>query len=246
MRLSICVAATLLLATAFAHAQDASPPAAEEEIQSIQVTGVKDPLSIPYPLVYTMLTEMKQTSAGRVRMTFRVTSSKTHQPVPNLEIYLRGEHTDEKVAVSPTGVIDIPLNQVAYEEKAELVANVKKGGLAIDGFLAPELDAGNPRYADMVEIIALAKRVRAQLLPWYMRLATPTVAGIGICYPARGQAVAVEGSSAAPRLANVDKTNQLKENVFCAAYKEREPDLPANAVLLAPPGWQALFISSFF
>lgn len=240
----------MLLSTA--HAQEAPPTTQEtatsapEDIPSIQVTGIRDPLSIPYAMAYELLTEIAKTSDNRVHLNFRVTSSKTHQPIPQLEINLQGEHTQEKVAISPDGFLTIPLSQAAHDDKAELIANVKKGNLVIEGFLTPDLGKGNPRYADMVDIIKLAKRVRGQMLPWYLRLVTPTVGGIGICYADKTQVIAVEGSSTAPRAATLPDTDPLNQKVYCAAYKEREPALSADAVLLAPPGWQALFISSFF
>jgi hypothetical protein len=233
------LAGLLLALASCASAQEAAPEPGP--IQAVRVSGVRDPAIMPYQDAYRLMREIRDGTRDRVEMQIRVTGAKSHQPVPGLEIALRGQSVDEKLAISPEGFVTVPLSQQAFDEHAEFVTNQKKGALMVEVFIVPRLAPQAIRYGDMVEAIKAAEVARVALVPWYLRLLVPKVKEVGLCYPAPAQGVAIQGPAGARRAADVEDSDTTGAKVWCASFSARERELVADSVIVPAEGWKPMF-----
>lgn len=234
-------AALSLAAPAWCQTPEAEPePAAP--VQSVLVSGVRDPAIMPYKQAYELLNKIAAVSNGHVQVLIKVTSSASRQPLPDLEVSLRGEKTFEKLSISPSGFLTVPLNRDAYDDKAEFLTNKKKGSLHVDIYLAPKLSAEALSYGEIVDAIEAGRSALAQLVPWYVRLVMPSIKEVSICYPDNKQAVAVSNSAEAVRFAHSEETSVMTHaKLFCAHFSSTERAIRRDSILTPASGWEALF-----
>jgi hypothetical protein len=234
------IAAFISGALIFSNAYAQTP---ETDIQTVKVTGVRDPAMMPYKEAYELLTRLKAIGDGRIDFVIRVISSKTKQPIPGLDLALSGENTYEKVPVSAEGRVDVPLIERAYADKAEFVTNQKKGTIAVEFFLVPKLPAEDPTYADVLASIDAGQRALKELIPWYVRLFIPRVKGVDICYPDNQRQVRIAGSRPGIRPAKLERIEYVgKEKSWCARFARADKDLDKDSVIVAPAGWKANYV----
>ena len=222
-----------------AHAQAIAiedPPA-----QGVEVKGVKDPALMPYRKAYDLVTGVGQAGGRLVELLIRVTSTESHQPMPDLGLRLVGENTDARVPISPAGFVDLPLNKAFYADNADIVANMPKKALEVDVNVVPRLPAGEIRFADLVEATSAGQAAIARIVPWYVRLVMPSLHGVSLCYPAAGQEVALGGAEQATRMASEISTDPNRVKVFCANFTVKEAASSPQTLLKPPEGWQALY-----
>lgn len=237
----------IVVAQPLVRAQETAPAAAptgpnEPAMQVIQVTGVRDPAMLPYQTAFDMLTRIDKVSNGKVNMLVRVTSAQNGRPVPDLEVTLQGSTNTEKLALSPNGLLAIPLSQGRLDDKAVFLTNKKKGSLKVEYFLVPELAAGSFSFDDVAASMSAARRAHKEILPWYLRLFIPAIKEVRICYPDNGKEIMIAGAGATTRPATVEqKSIVTKETVYCAAMNEDETTAAPRTVVTPAPGWTALF-----
>ncbi|NRR29268.1 hypothetical protein HSX11_03620 [Oxalobacteraceae bacterium] len=227
-----------------AQAQDAAPAAPAipaEPVPSIQVTGVRDPAILPYKTAYDFLSKVRSASEDHVQLQIRVLSSKSKEPLPGLDISLVGEHTFEKLKISPDGFITVPMSREALVDNAEFVTNQKKGALQVHFFLVPKLPPDNIKYADVVRTIKAAQAARVVIFPWYMRILIPSINGIGLCYADPAQAVTIRDNTETLRAANTEDTGILGRKVYCASFNEKEKNIDQASLIIPAAGWETMF-----
>ena len=222
-----------------AHAQ--TIPIEDPPVQGVEVKGVKDPALLPYRKAYDLVTGVGKVGGRHVELLIRVTSTESHQPMPDLSLHVAGENTDARVPISPAGFVDLPLNQVFYDDNADIVANKPKKTLAVDINVVPRLPGGEIRFADLVEATSAGQAALASVVPWYVRLVMPSLQGVSLCYPAAGQEVALGGDEQATRTASEIKTAPNGVKVFCAKFSVKEAALSPQTLLKPVEGWQALY-----
>ena len=230
-------------AQSLASAQEAAPaPEGEGTVQTVQISGVKDPEIMPYEKAYDMLSRVRKVSDGKMDMVIRVLSAQTLKPIPDLEISLQGEQSFEKLALSPEGFLTIPLKTEALADKAVFLTNKKKGSLRVEYFFVPKLPKENLRYGDIAASIAAAKRVRAEVLPWYLRAILPAISEVRICFPDNKQVVIISNAETVSRPALIEQKNMLtKETVYCGHFTDDETGAAKDSVVTPAPGWTPLF-----
>ncbi|WP_332877966.1 hypothetical protein [Massilia sp. S19_KUP03_FR1] len=217
-------------------------PETEVPVQSVQITGVRDPAIMPYQTAYEILNKVSSVSNGRVQLLIKVTSATTHAPIPDLDISLRGETTFEKLTISPSGFITVPLSQDIYNDRAEFLTNKKKGSLSVAFYLVPKLSGENLSYGEIVDGIQAARHALAQIIPWYLRLLSPSITGVGICYPDNHQTVLVSKSKEAVRPATTEETNiATNAKVFCANFSSTERSIARDSIISPASGWDPIF-----
>lgn len=242
VRVKLVLGAALSLA-ALAPAWCQTPePEPEAPMQSVLVSGVRDPAIMPYKQAYELLNKIAAVSKGHVQVLIKVTSSASRLPLPDLELSLRGEKTFEKLSISPSGFITVPLSRDVYDDNAEFLTNKKKGSLHVDIYLVPKLSAEALSYGEIVDAIDAARSALAQLVPWYVRLVMPSIKDISICYPDNKQAVSVSNSAEAVRFANSEETSVMtRGKVFCAHFSSTERTIRRDSILTPASGWEAFF-----
>lgn len=230
------------LALSDVQAQTAENPA-DPDMQTVQVTGVRDPAMLPYKDAYELLTKLNNASTGKMEFVIRILSKENRQPIPNLELALRGDNTFERVQVAPDGRVTVPLDDKAYGDNAEFVSNQKKGSISVEFHFVPKLPAERISYADVVASIEAGRRARNVLVPWYLRLFVGQVKTVGLCYPDSGRQIQLSGATADLRPANIDHAEDGgMVKLHCARFGLNEKDLGSDTLISAPPGWRAVFM----
>jgi hypothetical protein len=238
---------TLVSAALVTGAQQPPPAGNTEEandapLQTVKISGVRDPAMMPYNKAYEMLTKLQKVGAGGMEMAIRVVSAKTMQPIPDLEISLQGDSNFEKLALSPEGFLSVPLSKERLADKAVFVTNKKAGTVKAEYFFVPTMPKERLYYSDIANSIAAARRARAAVVPWYMRAIVPAVQEVRICYPNSNQEVSIFNGTTVTRPATLTQKSMLtKETVYCAAFNSRETEAAKDSLVTLPPGWTALF-----
>lgn len=229
-------------ASSSASSSASAAEAAAEELQSVEVKAVRDPAIMPYKMAYELMSKVRAASKDKVQIQIRITSAKTHAPVPNLSIYLDGKNTHQQLDISATGFVNVPLDQAAYADGAEFVTNQKKGSMEVHVLLLPKLPQDVFKYADISESIEAAQMAIKELVPWYFRLFMPSVNSIGICYAGQNQTVLVKGSEEQQLPANSDATDPLKNKVHCARFAAKDVAKEKGNLIMPATGWQAIYM----
>lgn len=189
-----------------------------------------------------MLTKIQKVSNGNMDMAIRIVSAQSMQPMPGLEISLQGDSNFEKLTLSPQGFLSVPLSPERLADKAVFLTNKKKGSIKVEYFFVPILPKEQLRYADIAASIAAAKRARAEVVPWYMRMLVPAIQEMRICYPNNKQVITIANGTALTRPATAEQKSMLtKETVYCAAFNGQETEAAKNSLVTLPPGGTPLF-----
>ena len=240
----LAVTSLILVASSSVQAQDVAVPGLPEastETQIVEVKQAKNPAMMPYRKAYELLSKVDEVGAHRLRAVFRITSPQSHQALPDLRVAIEGENTHLRVAVSASGLIELPFDQAAYADDADLVANMPKKALDVGFFVVPDLPAGRIRYVDLAESVSAAQTAVARIVPWYMRLLTSSIKGVGLCYPDDGRAVSIEGAPEEVRAAREPDLDAAGNKVFCARFSATEASADKGRVVVPQAGWEAIF-----
>ncbi len=235
--------AALTCATS-ATAQEAASPAASAASGADQVVEVKqlrNPGMMRYRDASDLVSKVGEAGKGHLHAVIRVTAAKTHDPLPDLRIVIDGEHTHVPVSISPTGFVTLPIDPAAYADNADLVSNKTKAALDVSIFVVPDLPAADIRYDDIGAATAVAQSAIGTILPWYLRMLSPSIKGVQFCYLDEHQAVAIAGQPDAPRAATEPAKDTMGRQVFCARFTGVEASADKGRALTPAPGWQALF-----
>lgn len=223
-----------------AAAKPAPDDALEPAAQTVTVRGVRDPAIAPYADAYAMLSKVREAGGGKVDLAIRVLSAKSLQPIPDLELTLQGRTIAEKLTLSPDGFLDVPLDKRYLDDGAEFITNKKKGSVRAEFYFVPILPKESFTYGDIAASITAARQASVKVLPWYIRLLTGGIDGVRLCYPDKGQALALSSGAARPA-ASEQKNALTKATVYFTAFGAREAETAKETVVMAPPGWIALF-----
>ncbi len=239
----LCVATTAVVLAAASSPLFAREPDAEG-VDRVEVTGIKDPAIIAYKRAYELGTRVREAGHGRVELQVRLTSTTDDRPIPGLTVHVVGDTVDVAAPVSTAGFLAIPLDERAYREGADFIVNQRKGAIRMRVFLLQKLPEGPLTYDDVTETVRLARAARADVLPWYLRIITPTINGVGLCFDTAGRAVTIEGADVPRRDANSEETDDAGVKVWCANFKPGEKTVPPDARLVADQTFRPIFLES--
>lgn len=217
----------------------ASAPASLPEVQApVEITAIRDPAIMPYQRAYQMMTRLQALDLRDVRISLRVLDAKSRQVVPDLQISLEGKESRQKVKISETGEVSIPIDAKAYAEGAEFIANKRRKTLLIDIQLFPVLNEAGFAYSAVADSSAAATRALKEIIPWYYRLFMPNPKGVAICYSEPRHQLEIRGRQNQVILADQELSNEQEKTVYCAK-------LAANSIseasVVPEPGWHAQF-----
>ncbi|QNB01120.1 hypothetical protein [Massilia sp. Se16.2.3] len=245
--LALALAATVGSAQPPATSPEATPAtetnsADEAPVQTVQVRGVRDPALMPYEKAYDFLTRLRKAGDGRMDMVIRILSARTQQPIPDLEVFLQGETTYRKLALSPEGFLTMVLDPAYLKDKVAILTNKPKGAIVVEYYFVPTLPADGLRFADIGASIAAVKRAQREVLPWYLRPFMGTIREVMLCYPRKDQELLVTQGETVVRPANIEQKNMLSRNtVYCAVFNEAEARKAPDSLVAAPASPIALF-----
>lgn len=171
------IAPVLLAALAFtARAEEADPV----RLPTVN-TALKRDEAFPYRQMNTVLAKLARYGEGLVRMEFRVDAEKAGMPAGDVHLVVRSDEADYPIRIGPEGVFALPVLPEAEAANADIASNVPKGKLHVHGTLElnitpPELDMAKVR-----QLMRVARRLREEMLPWYLRVLFPRIEAVRIC-----------------------------------------------------------------
>ncbi|WP_444763156.1 hypothetical protein [Roseateles sp.] len=141
----------------------------------------RDAGAMPYGHINEVLTRLKQHGEGLFRMDFHVDKGNTKVPLPGIRMVVRSDDADYPIKIADDGAFKLPLLPLPEAKTADLATNVPKGQLALRG--TPELTT-QPEQLDLAtvrRIMRVARTLREELLPFYLRWLFPRMQGVRIC-----------------------------------------------------------------
>lgn len=182
-----------LLASPLAFAQ--SEGSGEPPMQSIQISGMRDPALLPYADVVMLRKVFSAVSdTTTIRAGIKVTSRRNGQPVENLRVTFAAEGRETELPLKSGFVLLSELPETG-DAQAEFLTNQRKGSLRMEILLTVKLkDAQHFSLGELTRAIDDGKRIRRSLLPWYLRLIVPSFDRAEVCFAdAGGAATIVQG-----------------------------------------------------
>lgn len=212
-------------------------PQAEPE-NAVEITAVRDPAIMPYQKAYQMMTRLNALDLQDLRLSLRVLDAKSRKAVPDLQISLEGKESRQKLKISETGEVVIPLDAKAYEEGAEFIANKKRHSLIVDIQLFPILPGSSFSFHEVQAATNSATRALREIVPWYYRLFLPNPKGVAICYADTSHQVELRGQQTQQIAADQKLTDSQEKTVYCAKLAA---GTLSEASVVPEPGWRAQF-----
>ncbi|HEY9109086.1 MAG TPA: hypothetical protein VIN58_20590 [Roseateles sp.] len=172
MRLSVLAG---LLATAVAaHAQTEVLPTVTTELK-------RDGGVMPYAQINTLLSKLAQHGEGLVRIDFKVDAEKTKLPVADIRLAVRSDDRDYPIKLDAEGGFDLPVLPEAEAKTADFATNVPKGQMAVRGTIELNVKPEQLTMAKVRQIMRVARTLREELLPWYLRWLFPRIDAVRVC-----------------------------------------------------------------
>lgn len=187
--------AVLLPLLALPPAFGQSEGSGEPPMQSIQISGMRDPALLPYADVVMLRKVFSAASDGTtIRPGIKVSSRRDGQPVKNLRVTFAAEGRETELPLKSGYVLLSELPETG-DAQAEFLTNQRKGSLRMEILLTVELkDAQHFSLGELTRAIDDGKRIRRSLLPWYLRLIVPKFDRAAVCFAdAGGAATIVQG-----------------------------------------------------
>jgi hypothetical protein len=192
----LCAVALCLLPHAALWAGE--EPADAPPMQTVQVRGVRDPALMPYAdLVMMRRLFADDAVPSSILPGLRVTGSQDGEPVAGLEIVLaaHGQQMPVPLAAGFALLRQLPASDDA---QAEFRSNQRRGSLRMEILLTVALpNAHRFTVGALRRAIDDGNRVRATVLPWYLRLLAPRFSETAICFAAENATLTVGGAARA-------------------------------------------------
>jgi len=116
-------------------------------------------------------------------MDFRVDTEKTKRPLAEVRMAVRSDDADYPLKLDAEGRFDLPVLPEAEAKTAELATNAAKGQLAVQGTIELTTQPEQLDMAKVRQVMRVARTLREELLPWYLRWLFPRIQGVRICSP---------------------------------------------------------------
>lgn len=173
--LPACLAACLMAASATAtHAQTEVLPAVKTELK-------RDGGVLPYGQINTLLTRLGRHGEGLFRMEFRIDAEKTQMRLPDIRLAVRSDDADYPIRLDTEGRFDLPVLPEAEAKTADFASNAAKGQLAVRGGIELTVPPEQLTMAKVRQVMRVARTLREELLPWYLRWLFPRVQAVRVC-----------------------------------------------------------------
>lgn len=166
--------ALLLAALTAAHANPEMLPTVTTEMK-------RDGSVLPYARINELLTKLRQHGEGLFRMDFKVDTEKTKPALADIRMAVRSDDADYPLRIDAEGRFDLPLLPEAEARTADLATNAAKGQMAVHGTLELTVPPEQLDMAQVRRIVRVARTLREELLPWYLRWLFPRIEAVRVC-----------------------------------------------------------------
>lgn len=175
---SMLLPALLLLASA----TPAQTPATETVVLPPVRTELKrDGSALPYAQINTVITKLRRYGEGLFRMDFKVEPEKTKKPLAEIRMAVRSDDADYPIKLDAEGGFELPILPEAEAKTADLATNVAKGEMAVRGTLELNVTPEQVTMAKVRQLVRVARTLREEMLPWYLRWLFPRIEGVRVC-----------------------------------------------------------------
>lgn len=174
MTLRILLACLLATSAAAAHAQTEVLPPVKTELK-------RDGSVLPYGMINSLLSKLGKHGEGLFRMDFRVDIEKSKMPLPDIRMAVRSDDADYPLKLDAEGRFDLPVLPEAEGKTADLATNATKGQMAVRGSFELTVPPEQLTLAKVRQVVRVARTLREELLPFYLRWLFPRIEGVRIC-----------------------------------------------------------------
>lgn len=158
------------------------PPEVDAPVQTVQITGTRDPALLTYRDVAMLRSVFSHADASAVRVGLQVTARRDGKPVPNLRVQFvaDGQKTDIPLKAGFILLNDLPATD---DPDAEFLSNQRKGSLKMEVLLLAGVQDPEHFFAHEInQAIGQANKIRSTVLPWYLRIMTPKYESAAACF----------------------------------------------------------------
>jgi len=163
----------LLLATT-AHADNEVLPTVTTELK-------RDGSALPYARINDFIGKLAKHGEGLFRMDFKVDTEKTKLPLNTIRMAVRSDDADYPIKLDADGGFALPLLPEAEAKTADLATNAGKGQMAVRGSIELTTPPEELTMAKVRQITRVARTLREELLPWYLRWLFPRIEAVRVC-----------------------------------------------------------------
>lgn len=168
--------ASLLALATTTHAQTPT-----EVLPPVKTELKRDGNVLPYAQINTLLGKMARHGEGLVRMDFRVDTAKTKLAPPDIRLAVRSDDADYPIKLAADGGFELPVLPEAEARTADLASNVPKGQLVVRGTIELTVPPEQLTMAKVRQIMRVARTLREELLPFYLRWLFPRIQAVRVC-----------------------------------------------------------------
>lgn len=164
---------TLLIA-ACAHAEPEKLPTVTTELK-------RDGSVLPYARINDFIGKLQKHGEGLFRMDFRIDASKSKMPADAVRMVVRSDDADYPIRFDAEGRFALPLLPEAEARTADFATNAPKGQVAVRGTIELTTPPEQLDMAKVRQITRVARTLREELLPWYLRWLFPRIEAVRVC-----------------------------------------------------------------
>lgn len=188
-----------------------------QQLESVQVEMVKDPAAMPYARMNELLRQLEAHGQGLFAMRFKV-SRKDGKSMEKTKLALVQDEDYRPIVRDAQGWFTLPTLPPEQAKTAELASNMPKGQVALEGRIYLTTPPERLTLAEVRRIVDLGRRLRSEMLPWYLRWMFPQIEGVRVC-----------SSQAAWELQWREAGRGLLALPLSAESKERDPEQAKSA-----------------
>ncbi len=165
---------TALLTAIAAHAETEVLPTVTTELK-------RDGSALPYARINDFIAKLNKHGEGLFRMDFKVDTEKTKLPLSAIRMAVRSDDADYPIKLDTEGGFALPLLPEAEAKTADLATNAAKGNMAVRGSIELTVPPEELTMAKVRQITRVARTLREELLPWYLRWLFPRIEAVRVC-----------------------------------------------------------------
>ena len=150
------------------------------QLEAVQVEMVKDPAAMPYARMNGFLQDMKKHGQGLFTIDFRLVR-KDGQPTDKVKLALAHDEAYLPIQHDAEGRFELPLLPPEQAKNAELAATLPRGQAQLQGRLRLTLKPEQLTMAQVRRVMEVARTLRSEMLPWYLRWLFPQIGGVRVC-----------------------------------------------------------------
>jgi hypothetical protein len=170
------LALSALAASNTLWAQDAPPQLDKVTVERHGASSVA-----PYAGINGILAGLERHGEGLFRFEFRLKSKDPKKALVSPRLALQHADFYRPLAVQSDGLIELPILPPEQAKEAEIVTNQPKGTMSAQGSLLLTINPGELDMATVRRVVAVSRRLRSELLPWYARWLFPHIVGVRVC-----------------------------------------------------------------